>query len=582
MENPIDNKPCIVQTAQGFSVSYKNRFLYSKYAPQKAIQKTIEDLQILPGTLFLCCSPLLFYGMKELLQKLSENCFVAAVEGENVLYDFSKENKENQKILEELKNDSRFIFIKQSEAQALVDSISGNNDFLLCQKKLLPPETFRRVKRIDFSAGTQFNLDFYNELTSVLENAVTTYWANRLTLTKFGKKYSQNLFENLKSLPETIPIQKYFKSVQKPVLIFGAGESTDRGITLIKEHWKDFFIVAADTAMIPLLKNQIIPDAVFLEEAQNVISKAFIHHERKNKKIHYFAGMTSIPSLKVFVDTSQLSYFTTKYTSADFLDNLIKESILPPVNKPFGSVGLTALYYALKFRMNDEVPVYIYGLDFSYSAGITHAKGTIASTQRLADCNKLNPSANYASAFVNAYKVTGKYGKTYFTTRALENYSIMMNHFFAGEKNVFDSGDCGLISCFERKEPFERFKDFAGGDENSTSNENSILGTKIFAGDGNSISNRNSISTQNSTFSPIPAQKIAVFFKEEKVQLEKLRDILTGKENMDEKTALEEIKKIAAHREYLFLHFPDGQQFSTELSFLKRVRASIDFFLKLF
>ena len=33
----------------------------------------------------------------------------------------------------------------------------------------------------------------------------------------------------------------------------------------------------------------IIPDAVFLEEAQNIISRAFIHSERANKQIHYFA-----------------------------------------------------------------------------------------------------------------------------------------------------------------------------------------------------------------------------------------------------------------------------------------------------
>ena len=41
-----------------------------------------------------------------------------------------------------------------------------------------------------------------------------------------------------------------------------------------------------------------------------------------------------------------------------------------------------------------------------------------------------------------------------------------------------------------------------------------------------------------------------------------------------------EIEKLLAAREYLYLHFPDGLKASFDLSFLKRVRAEIDFFIK--
>jgi hypothetical protein len=43
---------------------------------------------------------------------------------------------------------------------------------------------------------------------------------------------------------------------------------------------------------------------------------------------------------------------------------------------------------------------------------------------------------------------------------------------------------------------------------------------------------------------------------------------------------MEKIESLAKKREYLFLHFADGERFKSDLSFLKRVRIEIDFFLK--
>ena len=78
------------------------------------------------------------------------------------------------------------------------------------------------------------------------------------------------------------------------------------------------------------------------------------------------------------------------------------------------------------------------------------------------------------------------------------------------------------------------------------------------------------------------SQKITEYIQDEKKQLETLKDILTGKIKLSEQEAEEKIRQLAEVREYLYLHFPDGQIFSTELSFLKRIRIELDYFLKLF
>ena len=46
---PITNdtsKPCLVETRQGLSVLYENRFLYSKYNPAASIERLVETLEL--------------------------------------------------------------------------------------------------------------------------------------------------------------------------------------------------------------------------------------------------------------------------------------------------------------------------------------------------------------------------------------------------------------------------------------------------------------------------------------------------------------------------------------------------------
>ena len=63
-------KPCLVETSQGFSVLYKERYLYSKYSPAKSVLQRVEELTILENTLVVCLSPCLGYGLEELIKKM--------------------------------------------------------------------------------------------------------------------------------------------------------------------------------------------------------------------------------------------------------------------------------------------------------------------------------------------------------------------------------------------------------------------------------------------------------------------------------------------------------------------------------
>ncbi len=507
MDNINNNskKPCLVQTAQGFTVSYADKFLYSKYDPKKSINQIIQNLNILPQTLVLCVSPVLNYGLAELSQRLPEDCLMIGCELDNNLFDFIQQNKDTPEC--DFSNIKNFSFVTKEELFNLGPQI-------IKQK----PGTFRRIIRVDFSAAAQFNSDIYNQVVQNVTNAFMTYWANRVTLVKFGRKYCTNFFKNLSILDKTTPIQKYFGAFEKPILVFGAGESAQDGIKHIKETSQDnYYILCADTALKPLVANNITPDGVFIEEAQNVICKCFIGTQ--NPDLHIFAGLSSVHSITRYFKPEQISFFTTEFTQANFIDRFEQDGILPPKNEPFGSVGITAFYYANLFRKDDSIPIYTYGLDFAYSAGRTHTKGAMADNARFQNSNRIKPDTNYAAAFCEpAFKCGAMY-----TTPIMQRY-----------KQIFDE-----MSLRQAQGP----------------HEDSVV--------------------------PEPIEGPQETLIKERDSLQELKDLLTGEKQLPADQLEKEITHLITEREYLYLHFPDGHKFAYTQSFLNRVRFEIDYFLKI-
>ena len=535
-DNPAttdETKPCLVQTAQGFTVSYKQKLLYSKYAPQKAILNLIQNLNILPQTVILCVSPVLPYGLKELSQKLPQDCLMLGCEYEPELYNFivSQNGQEFSAI-------NNFSFLTQEELLDLGPLLSTRNVILKSGFALPQPGTFRRIIKIDFSAGAQFSGQLYDKVIENATNALMTFWANRVTLVKFGRKYSTNFFKNLAYSQKTVPIQNYFGTVAKPIFVFGAGESAAQGIEALKQQTKNgtdikkaVFILCADTALQPLIAQGIIPDGVFIEEAQNVISKCFIGTQAAD--IHIFAGLSSLHSVTRFFKPEQISFFTTEFVQAGFIERFEKLGILPPKNKPFGSVGITTYYYATVFRKDDSVPIYTYGLDFSYSAGHTHTKGAMADNSRFLNSNRLKNDANFGAAFNEpafVKNVSGDGAAKMYTTPIMARYDVIMN----------------------------ALRQAQGPQTEAQSTQTAFVVPELVEG----------------------TTKIAPALQQEVASLQELKSLLTGEKKIAPDKIEQEITKLIQEREYLYLHFPDGHKFQYNQSFLNRVRVEVDYFLK--
>ena len=551
--NTLLNEPCLINTSQGFCVLYKEKYLYSKYNPSKNIKTIVQNLEILPGTLILAFSPLLCYGLEELIQKLPKDSQVLAVEFDENLLSFSK--KYIQNLCEKYKNN--FHLLSKNDILNFHNILQKKSPVLEDNFFLLPPGSFKRAISIDFSAGTQFYKNLYDQFLQISQNAISTFYKNRITLTKFSRKYCHNIFKNLVNFPDSVPISSLKNTILKPILILGTGSSVLETLYKIQNCTQKFFIISLD-ATLPILKSfKIRADLIISEECQNVIEKMFIGSEKCSPLA--ICAFTNAPNTVNF-SAKNISYFISAFTDADFLKNLSKITNFPNFINPFGSVGLTAIYFSLYLRKNENVKIFFSGLDFSFDKNFTHAKGSTVYKNLFFEQTKLKPLNQFSSIFNQTnVKILSKNKNELFSTKALLNYANVFS-IFRAEKNLFDIRNDGVF--LGTKEGFLEFDQILKSDEQE---QNQILIQQF--------SNEEKIKIKN---------EIKIFFENEIKNLTLAKDILTSKIELPETERNQTLTKILENREYLYLHFPDGYRFLLEISFLKRVRTELDFYLKEF
>jgi len=550
------------------TVRYKGRFLYSKYNPQRSVISLIQNTKILPGTIIIISSPCLWYGLNELLEKItfngetdnpaSEKIEVCAIEADKNLYMLAKDKLAQQKESDKI----HFYFSDQLDdfESFLNEKISSGN--------------YRRILRLDFSAGIQFNAAWFNSICDAAEQMVASYWKNRITLVKMGRLFSRNIFKNLSLIKNSSSTEDtYLKNctgkIQKPVIICGAGESLDKTFSNGNKSFMQevkagrYFIIAVDAASQALLARGIRPDAIVAVESQFAIQESYANFTKNDfEEIFLFADFCSRPQVaRLF---KHRIWFASEYTKCKYLDLIKEKGIIKDIIPPLGSVGLTAVYIALIIRKSIATSVFVTGMDFSFSAGKTHAKNVTASKRMLISCSRKNNAANYnASLLPPAFRVQSKDQSIMYSSPIMESYAINFAAIFSGQKNLYDIGECGIDLHLKK------------------CRADSVWTVS-------SLQNNNSIALENQiTFeqSKETRSSISSYLSEEKDALNELKDLLVnGEKSKYKKESLtldEQIITLLSPREYLFLHFPDGNRASTLKPFLKRVRAEIDSFLKI-
>ncbi len=213
----------------------------------------------------------------------------------------------------------------------------------------------------------------YSEIDNKAFMLLNQINAGGSTTKKSGPFLFKNRLENLK-LIQRLPKLKVLKDLfqQKPAVLVAAGPSLDQSIPELKKIKGRCVLIAADSALAPLLNHGIEPDFVTSIDYQN----------RNFEKILPFLGRTWPFSLVALIKSTPLvgKRFTARHLFMAFQEDIPQSWVIEALKvkelvPPASSVAHLSLGLALHLGAD---PIFFVGQDLAYtSASSDHAQGAI-------------------------------------------------------------------------------------------------------------------------------------------------------------------------------------------------------------
>jgi hypothetical protein len=412
------NGPRLEETGRGLTVHAGNRYLYSKYQPEKRSIQAAESAPIKNRCLYFVPSPLLGYGLACLVNRIPEDSIIIAIEESQELMALC-----SPEIQEELISEPRIIQVRLSD----IDSLHA----LLYQ---VGPWRFRRVQRVDLNSGPTLNASLYDELASFLIEDLMTYWRNRHALGRLGREWIRHITANLSAMVHGNTSFRSVADLEIPgiPIVVGAGPSLENALPFIRQSRSKLSVLATDTAVPALISAGIQPDAIVVLETQawNLLD----FHGTKDSGIDVITDLTSYPPSLTFTG-GQCYMYSSNFAELEFLKRLdefgLREYSIPPL----GSVGLAALEIAMG---RNDGPVFLTGLDFAYSPGKSHARGTSFHLWQLSGTHRLNPHPGWESSIKRPrLKSPGAAGEMLNTDSILQGYAALLKDRFSDSGRVY-------------------------------------------------------------------------------------------------------------------------------------------------
>ncbi|MDR1095696.1 MAG: DUF115 domain-containing protein [Spirochaetaceae bacterium] len=523
--------PRVVPAKRGYTVFYEGRPLLSTIDPVAAADRLIAALPKDERTLYLCVSPLLGYGIPRLLDTMHPSSAVLCVEAETALAVLAREQ-----LPPEITRHSRFMLLAgpppgTSPAAALAVTLDTWG-----------PRAFRRVVRFNPSAAV-LRASLYRAIEETLRREITLAWENAATLMKLGRRYALNFLRNLRLLDIAPSVETCFRlegiprnapgdtpgNVQSPEQT--AGRFAPHGNTApvhvlgagpsLDRFFTDYRgggIVCVDTALPALRARGFRADLAVALEAQHWNLRDFAGCGDTAAALAM--DMSALPATFNSVN-GKVCLFFTPWTPLRIFDRLKNAALLPLEMPPLGNVGITA--YALARRLFPAGKIIPHGLDFAFTIDQYHCRDSPAHINRLRNIDRFHSPLPAAAALRPA----------------------------------------SFAAVNEQGEPVRQ-------DPVMRRYQELFLSVR---------------SSPNITAAAPQANKrqktAATFITETRAELTRIRRILSG----EEKVPGAYLQTLLDRNDFLFAHYPDYAATNNranieDLSFLKRIRAEIEAFIK--
>jgi hypothetical protein len=546
---------------RGFS--YNGKTLLSGIDPAGRADRVAEAAAVSDRTLYFCPSPLYGYGLEHLLARIAPDSALLCIEAEPELFALSQ-----QHFGAALINNPQLRLTNLCNAGALCA-------FLRQEWGL---RSFRRVEMVRLTGGWQLFPALYDTLADILRREIAISWGNAMTLTRLGRRYIRNAIQNIALIPR-YPSLRQLSFGAEPVLVLGAGPSLDPlldalwlrfGKALQSPDARPFRIVCVDTCLASLRERGITPDLAVILESQHWNLEDFIG--LSGWDVPAAMDLSALPR-SGDVLSGGVYLFCTLWTELTIFERLNAAGLLPVSVPPLGSVGLSAV--SIAWRLTSGI-IITAGLDFSFTMDSYYARSAPGHKERLRGLSRFQSLINADLVFGRTVtSEVSKAGNQVYSSLALRNYRDLFERAFgpaanaaanAASSNIFDLSGNGLPLGIVTLSPETAIEVLSSGKPELAVVADDVPGA-----------------------SAAVTGKLRDFIQGEQNRLTLARDMLSGATPLDHDTLVTLIDEC----DYLWAHFPDyaaadhGPRRSeleagsaAAVSFLKRLRVEIDFFLK--
>ena len=423
MEN---SGPRLISTDEGYSAEYLGRLLYSRKSAVARADGIADRAVLLPQTLVIIPSPILFHGVKRIVGRISPDSHILCLELDQKLMAFSLQYAPSY-----LLEHKQLSFVRSSDSAQILEFV-----------KKLGLMRFRRIETVPVSGGYSLFRSKYDAIGLLIEQSIQQSWQNHMTLVHMSRLWIGNMLKNLsrnwQSIYTSLP------SVNRPVVVAGAGESLEHSLPFLRHHRQRYYLLAVDTALPVLVESGMMPDAVLILESQIANSQDFINH--KNKNLVCICDLTSHPSVLENISCT-CHFFLSKFAEVAILSRLGDSGLQPLTLPALGSVGVAAVEIACRLT---SAPVALTGLDFSYALGKPHSRGSPSHLLSLIDSRRENPAGWYAQAVERPIiNVTGLDGKRIYSDMVLYSYGKTLSEIIRRKTGIYDMRRTGIPLAIE-------------------------------------------------------------------------------------------------------------------------------------
>jgi hypothetical protein len=218
---------------------------------------------------------------------------------------------------------------------------------------------------------------------------------NTATLKRFDRLWTKNTFKNAYEFFTLRGIEDLRNTCTgHAALVIAAGPSVECQIPLLRRVLDRIIVIAVDTAVKPLLRHGMVPDFIVTVDPQLINSRHLSAMDLDPESSTGEAAPFLVADPAVYPTVLRTCSIPTVLTSSVFSPGRIIEKFSGVKGSiaAGGSVATAAFDLA---RVLGADPVFLTGLDLSYSLGKTHISGSLADHYIEAHAYRLRPRLTY-------------------------------------------------------------------------------------------------------------------------------------------------------------------------------------------